>query len=269
MNHEQTPQPLSEKETILAIGYVLKDLNDSEEEAAVQLLQENSEFVKEVNALRASFDLIPNALPKTTPPPSLKSKIQAAYLEEFSPQDVAETPSPVTIEAANKLKSRWSKSQLIAAIATIISLLLAASNFSLRRQIANRNLIEQNPNQQLVTALQNSKSRLVALEGKDNLEAKGNFLFTPGRWEKEVFVALDNLPRLPQGKVYRMWVLIKGGAIFFCGEFNTDAQGSIFVRLDPEGEWPKGAKPDTVFVTVEDVSASPEPSPQKILVGEI
>ena len=72
---------------------------------------------------------------------------------------------------------------------------------------------------------------LIALTANDSAAA-GTLLFTPGRWQ-EVIVSFGDLPPLPPDQVYRMWLALENGAIIYCGEFNTESDGSVFVRFTP------------------------------------
>ena len=241
---------------------MLGDLTEDEIERVQTLLEQNLEFVQEIQALKVSLNLVPTALPQVNPPLSLKDKINAAYAEELAQQE---------LEHSSVSRSRFPGVKWIAVVATFSTLILGINNISLRNKLrlALKNQTTTSASEQVVSVLQNSKSRLISLQSQGNSEATGTFLFTPGRWEKEVFVALENLPPLPPGKVYRMWVAIKNGDQFFCGEFSTGIEGSVFVRLTPPGKWPKGLNGTNVFVTVDDSATAPEPSKQQVLFGEI
>ncbi|NJL57010.1 anti-sigma factor, partial [bacterium] len=120
----------------------------------------------------------------------------------------------------------------------------------------------------LANLLQQPNSRLVALqgEGHQTANAAGTLLFTPGQWQ-QVVVSLGDLPALPPEEIYRMWLTLENGQVIFCGEFNTDNQGNVFVELQPDEEVPKGVKATGIFVTVESVSAPPEPTGERVMAG--
>ena len=252
-------QPLSDDEQALAAGYVLGDLSVDEMAHVAALLQHKPEFTQEVNALQASLQLIPHALPKVEPPPQLQASILAAHAASLAP---ASSPSSSTRQAFP-----WSR--IIAGIAGLATLLLSADNFRLRRQFS----LAQNPdppesdNQRVAAILQQPTSRLVALEGEDNAAA-GTLLFTPGRWQ-EVVVSLGDLPPLPVDQVYRMWLTLANGEVIFCGEFNTNTDGAVFIRLTPPELPPQGVKATGIFVTADATSAPLTPTGPQFMVGEL
>ena len=254
---------LTEVEKDLAAGHVLGNLTAEEDQQVRVFLQERPEFIKEIRALQVSFNLVPVALPKISPPLNLKSKILATYITESNRnkfQKQIESPRFFT----------WV--QRIAWVACLVALLLAADNFWLRRQLrlALRNQGQQAEVEQPIAAtLQLSASRLISLNGLGDSKAGGTLLFTPGQWEEEVFIAFQNLPPLPPNQVYRMWVSMANGDVFYCGEFNTDAQGSVFMQLTPDDDWPEGVDALDVYVTVEELSATPEPTNPRVLFGAI
>ncbi len=118
----------------------------------------------------------------------------------------------------------WGK--ILAGLAILLALLLGADNFRLRQALS---FAQQTEGDRVAAILQRPNSRLVALKGK---KAAGTLLFTPGKWQ-EVVVSLGNLPPLPPDQVYRMWLTLANGQTLPCGDFKTDAKGSVFVKLTP------------------------------------
>jgi Anti-sigma-K factor rskA len=114
--------------------------------------------------------------------------------------------------------------------------------------------------------LQRPTSRLVALKGEK--DAAGTLLFTPGKWQ-EVVVSLGNLPPLPPDQIYRMWLTLANGNTIACGEFNTNAEGSVFVKLTPPELPPKGVKATGIYVTVDGVNAPLNPGGDRVMSGAI
>ncbi len=256
MNNEKILRPLSEEEKMLAAGYVLGDLTEGELEKVKELSEQNSEFLEEVRALTASFNLMPTALPKIAPSPSLESSI----LDAYSVQMQQEVPEKAKQQS---LSRSWTK--VVAIITSITTVLLGLSNLWLHRQLR---LARQIDTDRVAAILQQPKSRLIALEGKEGSSAAGTLLFTPGRWQ-EVVVSLGNLPPLPPEEVYRMWLSLANGEAIFCGEFNTREDGSVFIRLTPPQNPPKGVKAKGIFVTVNDAASKLQPVGEKVLSGSI
>ena len=119
MKDEKMLRPLSEEEKMLAAGYVLGDLTEEELEQVKEIWEQNPEFVKEVKSLTASFNLIPSALPKIDPPPSLEN----AILEAYSTQMEQQVP-----ENSQELSVSWPWTKIVAIITSITTILLGLSN---------------------------------------------------------------------------------------------------------------------------------------------
>lgn len=252
-------QSLSSEEQALAAGYVLGDLTPEEAAQVAQLLSTNPAMRKEVDALRVSLQLIPHGFDVVTPPAHLEDQIMAAYeVNEASATPENEvTRSPIS--RAPRAKS-WTK--IVAALSIPALILLAFDNVRLRRQFS---LAQGDRNPEVAAILQQPQSRLVSLQGNDSA---GTLLFTPGQWEQVVVSATD-LPPLPPDQIYRMWLTLDNGELFFCGEFTTDETGSVFITLNPTDSIPQGVKAQEVFVTQASTADPLEPAGEPIVVGEI
>ncbi|WP_421659024.1 anti-sigma factor [Leptothermofonsia sp. ETS-13] len=248
-------QSLSEEEKALAAGYVLGDLNADEVHQFEQLLQQRPDLLEEVKAMQVSFRLMPHALPKLTPPPQLLDQILRAHLAKTT----------VSTEPGWKRSPSFPWSKLVAAAAIFVVLLLGIDNFRLRQKLS---LAQRTDIERVGAILQRPNSRLVALKGEGDLTAAGTLLFTPGQWQ-EVIISLGNLPPLPPNQIYRMWLTLKNGETLFCGEFNTDTEGAVFIRLNPPKTPPKGVKATGIFVTVDSTSAPLETRGRQVMTGRI
>ena len=275
MTHQHPSPSLSEEEQMLAAGYVLGDLSDDEQHQLEILLQDRPEMQREINALSVSLRSLPHGLATVAPPPELQNKILAAYETELESAiagartlTLPTTPPSSSPSLNTRPSFPWSK--IIAGITTLIALLLGANNAQLRFQLANI-LDQENDSQQIAEILQRPNSRLIALEGLDETNtatAGGTLLFTAGQWQ-EVIVSLSHLPPLPVDQVYRMWLTLENGDVLFCGEFNTNAEGQVSVRLTPPQTPPEGVKTTGLFVTKDADSAPLEPNGLPIMTGEI
>jgi hypothetical protein len=128
--------------------------------------------------------------------------------------------------------------------------------------------VAQNSNVEKVAALlQSNDSRLVALIGQEN-NATGTLLFQKDQWQ-QVVLSLKDLPPLPSGEVYRLWLSLDTNQTIFCGEFNTNANGSIFVNITPPQVPPKGTKTTGIFVTKNPATAPLEPTGTRVAAGTI
>ncbi|NJK39629.1 MAG: hypothetical protein HC825_01180 [Oscillatoriales cyanobacterium RM1_1_9] len=263
------PQPLSELQQELAAGYVLGDLDIEEVNQAEQLLENDPNFQQEVRALQISLEFLPQALPRIAPPPGLQQKILAAYqgTTETAPEGTPQSTVPIAPgfprQQPEARQIAWSR--ILVGIAALAALLLGIDNLQLRQQLSS---VREGNLEKVAEILQQPKSRLISLAGTNNSPATGTLLFTAGQWQ-EVIVSLGNLPPLPADQIYRMWLTLENGQVIFCGEFNTDDQGRVFVELNPAEVPPKGVKAQGLFVTVSPESAPLEPKGEKVVVGEI
>ncbi len=86
--------------------------------------------------------------------------------------------------------------------------------------------------------------------------ASGRYLWSPS--EDLGALVTTSLPALPQGKVYRMWIVYPGSTWLAGGDFTVDAsgRGRLVVRGD-EGAEPAGTEPLWFCVTVEPAGDAP------------
>ena len=196
---------------------------------------------------------------------ALRRSPKASYA---TPKSKIQNPKSKTQNSKSQIP--WSK--IIAGIATLAALILGASNARLRYQLAQMADPAENPDTQRVAEiLQQPNSRLVSLQGRDETNtanAGGTLLFQKGQWQ-EVVVSLNNLPPLPVDQVYRMWLTLENGTVLFCGEFNTEADGTVQVRLAPPELPPQGVKTTGLFVTQNASSDALDADGLPIMVGEI
>lgn len=243
MNDSNMSKPLSEEEKLLAAGYVMGDLTPEEVDQLEQLAASNSQLLKEIQALQSSFNLMPQALTKLEPPAGLREKV------------IRVNRSQPTSDISVRPQSRISVFKLLTGAVAIAALLLALDNLRLRNQLR----LAQQVNEDYVAAiLQQPNSRLITLTGSST-DAAGTLLFTPGHWQ-EVVVSLGNLSPLPPDQIYRMWLVLENGEIIYCGEFNTDSDGSVFVRFTPLETPPQGVKATQLSVTVDVKAMPPDPA---------
>lgn len=275
------PSALSEDDLILVEDYVLGELSPEAAAALERRVRSDQALRQELCALQATLRLLPQALPVLEAPPELRDRIlttntlRSKILTADTPLPVAPRRSRPTFGAAIP----WGK--IAVGLAAALALLLGADNLRLRQALGdadqtNRELLAQlNQNDEsdgevVANLLQRPTSRLVTLEGEsdETANAAGTLLFTPGRWQ-QVVVSLGNLDPLPPDEIYRMWLTLENGETIFCGEFNTDEQGNVFVELRPDEAVPQGVKATGIFVTVESATAPPEPTGERVMAGSI
>jgi anti-sigma factor RsiW len=273
---------LSMDDQSLIAGYVLGDLEPEEMAQVEQRIAEDTELLAEIHAMQVSLWMMPQGMPMMTPPPGLKDRILTANESANDAVDdtivaatgtpartpagmPADTPSRTSARTEPVLRSPtfpWAK--ILAGLALLSALLLGADNFRLRNALS---VAQRAETDRVAAILQRPNSRLVALKSSQG-EAAGTLLFTPGKWQ-EVVVSLGNLPPLPPDQVYRMWLTLANDTTIPCGEFNTNAEGSVFVKLNPPQTPPKGVKATGIYVTVDRQDAPLNPAGDRVMSGSI
>ena len=124
---------------------------------------------------------------------------------------------------------------------------LTEARRTLQQSVADRDRLEQ-----AFTFLNQPETRQVNFGQGQPAPPRGNFFLNP---RMGVLLIASNLPALPAGKAYEMWVIPKGGAPRPAGLFQSGTQGTALHILtgpvDPNV---------TVAVTVEPDSGSPAPT---------
>lgn len=144
-----------------------------------------------------------------------------------------------------------------------MAIALALDNLRLRQELQ---FVRQADPERVAAILQRPNSRLAVLRASNTSTAAGTLLFTPGKWQ-EVVLSLQNLPPLPPGEVYRLWLTLNNGQALPCGEFNTNDQKSVFIKLNPPESPPAGTKTTGMFVTVNTTGSPLEPTGPRIMSG--
>jgi anti-sigma factor RsiW len=286
---------LSTEDQSLIAGYVLGDLEPEEMAQVERRMAEDAELLAEINAMQVSLWVMPQGMPMMTPPPGLRDRILTTNesvnalvgtperaisgiqpgmpagtplgtSERMLERTVERTPERTTAGTTEPvLRSPsfpWVK--ILAGLALLSALLLGVDNFRLRNALS---VAQRAETDRVAAILQRPNSRLVALKGAQG-DAAGTLLFTPGKWQ-EVVVSLGNLPPLPPDQIYRMWLTLANGTTIPCGEFNTDAKGSVFVKLNPPETPPKGVKATGIYVTVDGANEPLNPAGDRVLSGSI
>jgi len=124
---------------------------------------------------------------------------------------------------------------------------LSNARLTLEQTVAERNQLEQ-----AFALLNQPETRQVNFGQGQTAPPRGNFFLNP---RLGVLLIASNLPALPAGKTYEMWVIPKGGAPRPAGLFQSGTQGTAMHILS-------GAVDAnvTMAVTIEPESGSPAPT---------
>lgn len=256
---------LTEETKALAAGYVLDELDPEELVAFEQMMQTDVAVQQEVCELQMMLGSLALDVPQLTPPAHLRAKTLAALgVLDDSVLDEIEALPLGQPQKVSRPKIDWSK--ITALFALLVTAVLVWDNFRLRQDLS---LAQQQTTPNVAaTLLQRPNSKLVSLTSPTASEASGTLLFTPGKWQK-VVVSAQNLPPLPADQVYRLWLNLNNQQTIYCGEFQTNPNGSISRPIQPPQVPPPGTKATGLFVTVAQKEAAIAPTGTRVLSGTI
>jgi anti-sigma-K factor RskA len=223
-------EPISlEKQQELAAGYVMDELSAEESEFFARLLQEQPYLQQNIRLIQETLGALSGNVTLTAPPAGLKGKIFATIAAESATATILQADS----KPSTSVKSRALWRRILAFLAALGAIALIVDNFRLRQALQFAVESQQENPEAVANIMEQGNSRLIALKGDTTTDAsKGSLLFTPGKWET-VVLSLQNLPPLPTDEVYRLWLTLENGTTIACGEFNTNDQKKIFVKLNP------------------------------------
>lgn len=147
---------------------------------------------------------------------------------------------------------------LAAACSLIVTLWLSLEKRTTDRELANarvtlqQTLAERVRLEQAFTFLNQPETKQVNFGQDQAAPPRGNFFLNP---RLGVLLIASNLPALPAGKTYEMWVIAKGGTPRPAGLFQSGPQGAAMHILTGPVE-----SNATLAVTVEPESGSPAPT---------
>ena len=163
------------------------------------------------------------------------------------------------LASVGRERSGWTwVAALAAACSLIVALWLSLAKHTADRELANarvtlqQTLAERDRLEQAFTFLNQPETRQVNFGQGQPAPPRGNFFLNP---RMGVLLIASNLPALPAGKAYEMWVIPKGGAPRPAGLFQSGAQGTAMHILT--GAVDSNA---TLAVTIEPEAGSPAPT---------
>jgi anti-sigma-K factor RskA len=243
----------SEQLQELLASYVLGDLTPEEVATVNQLLESHPELEMEVSRLQKTLALLPLALEEASPPKSLGSKIlQAASVSSTSP------PASTSNQIGRRAKAWFGVAGGIAASAMIG---LGLYTYRLHQQVAAAEA-ELSRYRETITLLRQPSNRLLSLQGTNvTPTASGSLVIVP---KSDVAVlTLQNLTPLPKGQIYRLWAVADSKKIY-CGEFNPDSQGKVFLQLPLDEFMTNSAE---AVITIEPSTITSQPTGETVMKG--
>jgi anti-sigma-K factor RskA len=214
------------------------------------------------------------ALPQSDPSPALKGRVLAeARRARMVPAGAGGREGPTPVWRGERV-SRWrvSLSSLVAGVALLLAAGSTAWGFSLRSELDAQNariatLSERANNYARVTAvLQAADTQIRVLQSPGGApDTFGRVYIDPDTSEGMLMVR--NLPPLPQGRVYQLWVAGADGQRMSAGVLTwTDKAGNGYTLIkcpDTLSRW------QSFGVTEEPSGGSPNPTGSRLLGGAI
>jgi anti-sigma-K factor RskA len=245
-------QESEQREELLA-SYVLGDLTPEEVATVNQLLKTHPELETEVSRLQKTLALFPLALPESSPPPNLGSKILQA-----ASASVTNSPERTLHRVRRTTKAKFG---ILSSVAAAFVVGLGLYSYRLNQQLAFTQT-ELSHYKEAIALLRQPSNRLVSLKGTNAIpQASGSLVLVPN--SEVAILTLQNLAPLPKGQIYRLWAAANGKKIY-CGEFKPDSQGKVFIEL-PLDNGMSGNY--SVVVTVEPSQKTPQPIGETVMIG--
>ena len=248
--------------------YALDELTGAERVAFEEHLQTCAACRRELQNMRADLGLL--GLSSSGPQPPARSK-------ERLLRAIANEPRGVSVSAqlpvARPMRSSWWS--LVPAFAALGLLVFAVltwrGNVGLRDHLAEL----RNRNQDQAIALDRANQELRLLTSPDAVHVSlnpqkavnapnGTAIFSPSG--HRMMLMASNLPAVPQGKAYELWVISTSGAPIAAGVFKPDEHGNAMVMDHP---MPGGVEAKAFAITVEDEAGSDKPTSPPVLVGKV
>ena len=247
-----------ECQQLLVSGYVLGNLSPAEALLFEEMVRENPDLIEQVNLMQQALDEIYTPT-EVVPPPALRDRILTTANDRQA--DLKTSDLSVNTEADNEAaaspKFKIPGNKILGAIALAIITVLGITNYRLWQNVQTAKTTD---TQNIKNTQGNRASYL--LQNED---------IAPGSTAKLVVnpnglnatLRVDNLPPLPQDRVYALWTVVGKDV-----PYTTDEKGAILTavfQVDESGNFArKIAVPqphlepktiDKMAITVEDISA--------------
>ena len=242
-------------------AYVLDGVEDADRARIEQHLPHCANCTRVVADYRPIVDLLPFAATPVEPPADLKYRVLAATMPKAHPA-FESFGARVSAGFSNLFRV-----PAFSAVALLLIIALGAWNLSLQNQITQQATL----NQQMLTELTRQRDFLMTMAYANGQprqlqptqvasHAVGRLYGSPDETTLAL-IALD-LPTLPAGKVYQVWLVDANGDRTSGGTFKVDDQGRGWLLI--RAPKPLGSY-QGVGITEEPEGGSPAPTGAKML----
>ena len=240
--------------------YALGALDSEEAQELVSHLEACPECMQRLGEARARVALLALA----APPREAPRRVKQLLLKQIAGQRAGQRHS--------RLAPFWPwAAPVLAALSLVLAVwavALRTENNALHRQarelqgkqqMMHSELTRARAVLELLTAPDTTKVTLVT--GEAHPIPQGKIFYHP---QKGLLFYAANLPALPSGKTYQLWLVPTQGNPISAGTFQTDARGNGEVVLP---SLPPGLAAKAFAVTIEPAGGVPQPTGSKVLVG--
>ncbi|MGC1395931.1 MAG: anti-sigma factor [Coleofasciculaceae cyanobacterium] len=233
-------------QTDLVAGYILDDLTPEEVAALNQALAETPALYEEIASFSEAFSLIPYDMPIVEPSANLKHKIisAASHSSTGTIEPLHANVVPIA-SPRRRTRKRWIPA-ISTGIAAAAVTALGLNQIQLSRQSQQTVALQQQleatntelkrlkselqANQGAIARLSQPDTQVYSLVGaksnpNNNRRATARLFAKPGN--VTVTLVAQNLPKLPDTKIYRLWSVAKPSATpMYCGQFHQNDSGT-------------------------------------------
>jgi anti-sigma-K factor RskA len=244
--------------------YALDELTGSERQDLEAHLDTCAACRRELQALRGDLGLLGLSSSGPQPPARSKDRLMRAIAAE--PRGVSAAAQATTARRS----FGWAWVPTLAAVVLLFALAgLWRSNGRMQDQLAE--LAGHNQDQAIQLDRLNEELRLLTAPDavhvslnpqKSPKQPSGTAIFSPSR-SRMMFMA-SNLPPVPTGKAYELWIIPAQGAPLAAGVFKPDEHGNA-VMMDQK--MPAGVEAKAFAITVENEEGSDKPTSPIMLMG--
>jgi len=245
--------------------YALGELAGADRQELEEHLETCAACRRELRALRADLGLLGLSSVGPRPPARSKERLMRAIAAE--PRGIS-LPNP----APAPQRSWWWS--LIPAFAALGLLLIAVGLWRNNRGMTNEiaELGNRNQDQSLQLDRLNQELRLLTSPDavhvslnpqKSRRQPSGTAIFSPSQ-QRMMFMA-SNLPAVPQGKAYELWIIPAKGNPIPAGVFKPDDHGNAMMM---DHKMPAGVEAKAFAITMENEAGSDRPTSPILLMGE-
>lgn len=244
--------------------YALGELAGNDRQELEEHLHTCAACRRELQALRGDLGLLGLSSSGPQPPARSKERLMRAIAAE--PRR-ASSPSPAELP---KRGWGWAWVPTLAAVALlVVAIGMWRSNRGLNDQLAELS----NRNQDQSVRLDRLRGEMRLLTAPDAVHVSlnpqqspkhpsGTAIFSPNQ-KRMIFMA-SNLPAVPEGKAYELWVIPMNGAPIAAGVFKPDEHGNAMMM---DHEMPPGVQAKAFAITVEKEAGSDKPTLPIVMMG--